>query len=614
MPIATSATLRAVVPGPIGGHGPLAGQPLCGDGREAGVAQAALGGDGFVGFFTNFGRYMPRTHCMLDQAGNPDWPWIILLIGLTAGIIVAYLRIYWFWMRTHRAQDAQDRNHKMFELAKIFFWCTVCGYVFSILAFAWPAYRLLVGALLLLNIWSWKFVLTDLGDFKSSLMAKQTERKLSEALRDRNARLEREVEERTAALEAVTQRAIDANLAKSRFLASMSHEIRTPLAAIMGYAQLMQDARAEGHAIDVDASLKTITQNAMHLLTLIDDILDVSKVEAGRMKVEMLSFNPLRLVADVVELLKDKAQSKGLSLSMVVDAPVPAAIRSDPTRLRQILLNLTGNAIKFTNEGYVSIRVMYQPDSNTLAFAVHDSGIGMTEGQVRTIRAFRAFTQADTSTTREYGGTGLGLRISAALASLLGGTLSVESDAGIGSTFTASIACGDVTSTTLIHPLSAQEHATKPLLLGAHARPAARNPKDDAALQGRRVLVVDDGKDNRRLFEFHMSRAGADTVTATDGQQAVDTFEEALAAGSPFDLVLMDMQMPRMDGYTATRLLRSRGHKTPIIAVTANAMDEDCARCLSAGCDAYLSKPVDRKTLLATCARQIGAHSGAARA
>lgn len=614
MPIASPATLQAVVPGPIGGNGPLADEPFCGDGGDGELVQAAFGNEGLLGFFTNFGRYMPRTHCMLDQAGNPDWPWIIVLIGLTAGIIVAYLRIYWFWMRTHRAQDPKDRNHKMFELANIFFWCAVCGYVFSILAFAWPAYRLLVGALLLLNIWSWKFVLTDLADFKSSLMAKRTERQLSEALRDRNAMLEREVQERTTALEAVTQRAIDANLAKSRFLASMSHEIRTPLAAIMGYAQLMQDARVEGHAIDMDASLKTITQNAMHLLTLIDDILDVSKVEAGRMKVEMLTFNPLRLVADVIDLLKDAARGKGLSLCMTVDAPVPAAIRSDPTRLRQILLNLTGNAIKFTNEGYVSIRVVYQPEQGMLAFAVQDSGIGMTEEQVRTIRAFRAFTQADTSTTREYGGTGLGLRISAALASLLGGTLAIESDAGIGSTFTATIACGDVASTTLIHPHYAQEHATKRLIVSGRPGPAERQGRDDHALKGRRVLIVDDGKDNRRLFTFHMTRAGAEVTPAADGQEAVEKFEEALATGRPFDLVLMDMQMPRMDGYTATSLLRSRGCKTPIIAVTANAMDEDCARCLSVGCDAYLSKPVDRKTLVATCVRQVRAQAHTMRA
>ncbi|MFI4882831.1 MAG: hypothetical protein ACIAQU_09640, partial [Phycisphaerales bacterium JB064] len=207
-------------PGAIAGQGPLAGAPYCGDEGTGAIQTASLLNDGPIGFFSNFGNYLPRTHCMMDESGNPDWPWIILLITLTAGVITAYSRIYWFWMRTHRAQDPRDRNHKMFELASIFFWCAVCGYAFSIMAFAWPAYRLLAGALVLLNLWSWKFVIGDLKDFKSSLTAKATERQLHEELRDRNSILEQLVIERTEALEAATQKAVDANLAKSRFLAS----------------------------------------------------------------------------------------------------------------------------------------------------------------------------------------------------------------------------------------------------------------------------------------------------------------------------------------------------------------------------------------------------------
>jgi signal transduction histidine kinase/CheY-like chemotaxis protein len=589
--------------GPIAGEGPLAGAAFCGAPAETGPQLAGVDAGGFFGFFTNSGSYLPRTHCMVDQAGNPDWPWIIMLVTLTAGVIGAYGRIYWFWIRTHRAQDPQDRNHKMFELANIFFWCAICGYAFSIMIFAWPAYRLLTFALLVLNIWSWRFVLTDLGDFKCSLTAKATARRLNDELRDRNATLERQVAERTQELESARQAAVDANQAKSRFLASMSHEIRTPMTAIMGFAGLLQDAHREGYDIDTESALGTITQNANHLLVLIDDVLDVSKVEAGRMTVERLEINPIRLAWEVVDLLRERALAKGLDLSLRYDTPLPRTIRTDPTRLRQILLNLVGNAIKFTSRGSVTVRLCFDPAAGVMSFAVVDSGIGMTAEQLARAREFHAFSQADDATTRRFGGTGLGLRISSSLATLLGGSLGIESHVGTGSTFTATIATGRVDAVDLVEGERAEAQEGASVL----ARPAGASGSAEAnapsELTGVRILIADDGEDNLRLFSLITSRAGAHVATARDGRQALDEFERAHEAGSPYDLVLMDMQMPELDGYAATRAIRQAGHTTPIVALTANALHDDRRKCIEAGCDEYYSKPIQRGELLDLCAR-----------
>lgn len=589
------------MPGP--GSGPVEGQPFCGSDPEIPLQAAGVDAGGFASFFTNFGQYMPRTHCMVDEAGRPDWPWIIALIVLTSGIISAYARIYWFWMRTHRAQDPRDRNHKMFELANIFFWCAVCGYVFSILAFAWPAYRLLAAALVLLNAWSWKFVLGDLKDFKSSLAAKAIERRLGEELRDRNATLERLVEERTAELEHAQQRAQGANEAKSRFLASMSHEIRTPMTAIVGYAELLRDARRDGLKIDIDTALETMTHNATQLLTIVDDILDVSKVEEGRMDIERMAMNPLRLARDVIDLMTPKAQGKNLELRLSIDTPVPASIVSDPTRLRQILINLVSNAVKFTKQGSVSLHLAHDADNEQLRWIVRDTGVGMSPDQVELIQKFEAFTQADASTTRNFGGTGLGLRISSGLATLLGGSISIESEQGRGSTFTASVATGAEYGE-LLSDDAAEQRQREPLLVSDSSDTDAGDDRD-CELSSVRTLVVDDGADNRRLLVHLVESAGSRTATAEDGAEALEVFERAIESGDPFGLVLMDMHMPGMDGYEATSELRSRGHRTPILAVTANAMMNDRQRCLDGGCDDFLSKPVQRDRLIEVSKRLV---------
>ncbi|MCA9297568.1 MAG: hypothetical protein KDA28_00795, partial [Phycisphaerales bacterium] len=344
--------------------------------------------------FTNYGHYMPRTHCLVDEAGNPDWPWIIGLVVLTLGVIGAYLRIYVFWMMTYSAQDKRDRNRKMFELANIFFWCAICGYAMSILMFAWPAYRLLAIFLVFLNAWSWKFVFSDLGEFKISLQAKTYQRRLAESLRERNQELERLVASRTRDAERARLEAEAANDAKSAFLATMSHEIRTPMTAILGFTDLLQD-----EDLDDDRrteALGTISRNGAHLLSLINDVLDLSKIESGRIEFEHLEYAPASLLLDVRDLLQGAATDKGLALDLEVDGPVPALARGDPTRLRQILVNLVSNAIKFTERGSITVRCRY--DDGALLYEVRDTGTGIPPDKFDLI--FEPFRQADDSTSR----------------------------------------------------------------------------------------------------------------------------------------------------------------------------------------------------------------------
>jgi CheY-like chemotaxis protein len=377
-------------------------------------------------------------------------------------------------------------------------------------------------------------------------------------------------------------RAESAAVARSAFLASMSHEIRTPMTAILGYADLLLERTAESR--EQREYVETIRSSGEHLLGLLDDVLDLSKLEAGQVSVESIDFDCVALAEEVVRLFRPRAESKGLSIG--VDAQEESiVVRTDPTRVRQVLMNLVGNAIKFTDRGGIGIRVergeTIGPRS-MVRISVVDSGIGMSREQQAQI--FEPFRQGSTCTTRRYGGTGLGLAICRRLADLLAGDLRVESTIDKGSTFVLEILpeAGD--------PASVEQ-----------PRPAARKPADEPRLSGR-VLLVEDAAVNRRLFRTLLDRLGLEVAEATDGAEGVEAADEARRDGRPFRLILMDLEMPIMDGLDATRRIRARGHTAPIVALTAHAMAGDRERCLEAGCDDYLAKPVDRQRLRDTCA------------
>ena len=554
--------------------------------------------------FTNHGSYMPRTHCIVDEQGRADWPWIAILITLTAGVIAAYACIYYFWIKTHRAQKSQDRNKKMFELANIFFWCAICGYGFSIVSFAWPAYRLLAGALLLLNIWSWKFILTDLAEFKQTLCSKAMERELREQLQERNRCLERDVKERTRELEYARQRAEDANIAKSRFLATMSHEIRTPMTAIMGFTEILTDEMLGKNSTDeAREAVDTIHSNCQHLLMIIDDVLDVSKIEAGRMTTERVATKPIDLIESIISLQTPRATFKLIELVVSYESEIPEIIESDPTRLRQILLNLVSNAIKFTQGGRITLCVNYDAYDDTLCFRIVDSGVGMSPEQLELVRQFDAFNQADSTTTRMYGGTGLGLKISAELTKLLGGTLTLDSRLGKGTVATLRVPTGGHAAECLISPtdinLPTKSHnIQKRQSTNAETKPLVA---DNSKLQSINVLLAEDGLDNQRLITHILKSHGANVTIASNGQEALDQIEKH--GFEAFDVVLMDIQMPHVDGYEATRRLRAKGYTRPILALTAHAMQNSRVKAINAGCYDYLTKPIDKHALVAAVAR-----------
>jgi PAS domain S-box-containing protein len=381
-----------------------------------------------------------------------------------------------------------------------------------------------------------------------------------------------------------------ANRSKSEFLANMSHEIRTPMGAILGFAEMLLHKSAEECA-ELHC-VQTIRRNALHLLELINEILDLSKIEAGQMTVERVSCDLPALLSELISLERARAAEKGLGFAVTFVGPIPRLIQSDPTRLRQILVNLLGNALKFTKSGAIEMRITDEGAGGAnivLRVDVVDSGIGMTPEQLQ--RLFQPFTQGDESITRKFGGTGLGLTISRKLARLLNGDISVTSTIGIGSTFTLKIDGGPSAGVELLQDLTE----------AALPAQADQEMQIDVRLHGR-ILLVDDGRDNQRLLRMQLGDAGAEVISAENGQIAVD-----LATAQTFDLILMDMQMPVLDGYAATAELRRRGLKIPIIALTAHAMAEDRAKCLASGCSDYLSKPIAEEKLLNTVKQHLTA-------
>jgi signal transduction histidine kinase/DNA-binding response OmpR family regulator/HPt (histidine-containing phosphotransfer) domain-containing protein len=385
-----------------------------------------------------------------------------------------------------------------------------------------------------------------------------------------------------------------ANVAKSEFLANMSHEIRTPMTAIIGFSDMLLRNHANGPSPAECA--QTIRRNAGHLLELINGILDLSKIEAGQMSIERIRCELPELLAELALLMRARAEESGLTFKVLFSGSVPRHITTDPLRLRQILVNLVGNAIKFTRSGVVEMSVCCEKtsESSVLRINVRDTGIGMNAQQLG--RIFEPFTQGEQSTTRKFGGTGLGLTISRKLARLLGGDIGVTSMFGVGSDFGVWIGAGPLKDADMITDLM---EATLPAT-------AQDNESAEIPIRGR-ILLVEDGRDNQRLLSTHLEMAGAEVVIAENGQIALDLF-----AADTFDLILMDMQMPVLDGYSATRALRRRGLKVPIIALTAYAMSEDRAKCIACGCTDYLTKPVEREVLLQTIKYHLGQGSAPA--
>ncbi|MGZ3769999.1 MAG: response regulator [Bdellovibrio sp.] len=370
---------------------------------------------------------------------------------------------------------------------------------------------------------------------------------------------------------------------KLNFLATMSHELRTPLTSILGFSELLGE---ENLAAEEKKGLLTRVKRNGELLTrLIDEILDLSKIESGKIEIELMDVDLQELINDVIGVLSLQAQKKGIELRFKVEDGIPKTITTDPTRLRQILSNLIGNAIKFTSKGWVQVSVKAEPNANLVHFLIEDTGEGISSENAEKI--FEPFVQADSSHTRRFGGTGLGLVLSRKIARTLGGDVNlIKSVPGKGSIFEATVELKK--NIGMLN--GAVSYGDQKVLV----QQKSENTTLENQLNGIHILVVDDSKDNQLLVSLLLNHYGASVETASSGQEALGKTKN-----QEFDIVLMDIQMPQMDGYETVQLMRERDYKKPIIALSAYAMRSDLEKSLESGFNDHVSKPINKSELIA---------------
>ncbi|EAQ78009.1 ATP-binding protein [Blastopirellula marina] len=533
---------------------------------------------GWINLFNTDG-FPARWYCGHAWYEEPAWGWIHIFSDIAVwGAYTAIPIVLLYFLR--RRKDIPFPAVFWLFVAFIF----ACGttHVIEAIIFWWPVYRLSAVVKLATAIVSWGTVIALLRvtplamSLRGPRQLQDEVHKRTQELQSLNAQLEKEIVARQLA----EQAAHAASQTKSEFLANMSHELRTPLTAVMGLTEVLNTEETDQEKRQL---LAMIRQGGDHLLNLINDILDLSKIEAGRIENNKIACQPGEIAAEVVDSLRVSAAAKSIELSWTMDDNMPTTIAAAPIRLRQILFNLAGNAVKFTDHGSVTVHLQIDPlDSQLLRFSVTDTGEGIPPEGLKLL--FEPFSQLDGTAARRRDGAGLGLSISKRLAETMGGTIEVESQPGQGSTFALRL----------------------PLEIMAAEEPTAPGNEAAAALPTTipgHVLIVEDAPSIQFLVRRILEGAGATVTSAGDGAEAI----EMLLADQerPFDLVLMDMHMPIMSGYDAAQALRQKGCEIPIIALTASAMTGDRIKCLAAGCDDYLPKPIDQRKLLQMVAKYV---------